>query len=80
MSFSTTQSGSAAEVREAVKAQFAEGDHWPDPFAAAIDAELAKLDQDRPVSLVAHGHSWGEGQTAGNITLHLDISVPHHSG
>ena len=80
MSFSTTQNGPAGEVREKTKADLESQSNCPAAFVQAIDEQLAQLDPARPIALSAHGHSWGEGQTAGNISLNLDISVPHHDG
>lgn len=76
MSFSFTASGTPGEAIATVGKQAASAPQVPQEFADAINNQLSGLPADASVSLACHGHTgWAEAQTAGNISLHVEISI-----
>lgn len=76
MSFSFSANGNPKNCIATVGQQAASTPQVPQEFADAISNQLSGLPAHASVSLSAYGHTgWGEGQTQGEISLHLTMQV-----
>lgn len=74
MSFSFKTVGSPSAAIAEVGKQAANQPQVPQSFADAVNEQLGGLPGDSTVTVTCHGHTgWGTGQTAGRISLHVDI-------
>lgn len=79
MSFSFQASGSPGDAIREVGQQAAI-QKVPQEFADAINNQLAGLPKNAAVRVTAHGHTgWGEAQTSGTLSLHVDIEAVAHA-
>lgn len=75
MSFSFASSGSV-DTAKAVLDENQPLPHVPNAFVEAVRDQLDSLPEGSQVNMNCHGHgNWGDGQTAGQLSLHAILDV-----